>query len=876
MEPLKGIFSRTKSFRDSLRNNDSQQQQQHQQQHPQQQQQQQEQPYSCTNPLWTAVFDYEASAEDELTLRPGDMVEVLSKDSEVSGDVGWWTGKLNNRVGIFPSNYVTCSKSRGSSYAKLHNERPPGLFADPPVEVGFAELSLEEIIGAGGFGKVYRGTWRGEEVAVKAARQDPDEDISVTMENVRQEGKLFSMLKHPNIIALKAVCLQAPNLCLIMEYARGGALNRALAGRRIHPHILLDWAVQIARGMKYLHDEAIVNIIHRDLKSCNVLLQERVENDDLEAKTLKITDFGLAREWYKTTMMSAAGTYAWMAPEVIKSSTFSKGSDVWSYGVLLWELLTGEVPYRGIDGLAVAYGVAVNKLTLPIPSTCPEPFSKLMTECWDPDPHSRPPFSRILDELVAVQESGIFHIPQESFHSLQDDWKLEIQHMFDELRAKEKELRTREEELMRASLQQKSQEELLKRREQELADREIDVLERELHILIHHIYQDKPCVKKRKGHFARARLKLSKDGNRISLPSDFQHKITVQASPDRRISVDTPPGSPALIPRLRAIHLAGSSGTRLWGRSAGSPRKDDDRRNGDKKGRGRGGVSGPQRERSSLEDRCVSLPLSPFLLVLQQRHKQWGALNVSSGARTSPASTSPRATAARAMSPRVMTNSRKPRSPPPLQTTTTTAFPGPRAIPRAVPPHTTPRDTPRGTRRGTPHPTSCPRSTRSPKTSERPQPPTVLILSPPPPAEHPSSPQRPRTLALTARPRPSPALAHHDPWRVVSSTTTMLDPASGQSSGSDTPTNPWPEPLGAKWPAASDAEERREPPPPPPPQPPQPQPRRPPAEIAATLLDMDVDGQSKDGTVPLSVRLNALRKDHPMFYELERHFLGQS
>ncbi|MGH0181100.1 UNVERIFIED_CONTAM: hypothetical protein FKN15_005964 [Acipenser sinensis] len=86
----------------------------------------------------------------------------------------------------------------------------------------------------------------------------------------------------------------------------------------------------------------------------------------MEGKTLKITDFGLAREWHKTTKMSTAGTYAWMAPEVI------------NYGVLLWELLTGEVPYRGIDGLAVAYGVAVNKLTLPIPSTCPEPFAQLM------------------------------------------------------------------------------------------------------------------------------------------------------------------------------------------------------------------------------------------------------------------------------------------------------------------------------------------------------------------------------------------------------------------------------------------------------------------------------------------------------------------
>ncbi|KAG8243542.1 JUN kinase kinase kinase activity protein [Homalodisca vitripennis] len=109
-----------------------------------------------------------------------------------------------------------------------------------------------------------------------------------------------------------------------------------------------------------------------------VLLKEPIENDDLQFKTLKITDFGLAREVYKTTRMSAAGTYAWMAPEVIKTSIFSKASDVWSYGVLLWELLTGETPYKGIDALAIAYGVAVNKLTLPIPSTCPEQWRVLM------------------------------------------------------------------------------------------------------------------------------------------------------------------------------------------------------------------------------------------------------------------------------------------------------------------------------------------------------------------------------------------------------------------------------------------------------------------------------------------------------------------
>ncbi|MBN3293065.1 M3K9 kinase, partial [Polypterus senegalus] len=174
------------------------------------------------------------------------------------------------------------------------------------------------------------------------------------------------------------------------------------------------------------------------ISGCSVLILEKVENEDLGNKTLKITDFGLAREWHRTTKMSAAGTYAWMAPEVIRSSTFSKGSDVWSYGVLLWELLTGEVPFRGIDGLAVAYGVAMNKLALPIPTTCPEPFARLMEDCWNPDPHARPSFTSVLDQLTTIEESGFFEMPSESFHSLQDDWKLEVQEMFEQLRAKEK------------------------------------------------------------------------------------------------------------------------------------------------------------------------------------------------------------------------------------------------------------------------------------------------------------------------------------------------------------------------------------------------------------------------------------------------------
>ena len=222
------------------------------------------------NSVWVAAYDYEAQNEDELRLLCGDTVEVLSKDAKISGDEGWWTGRLDrdNTVGIFPSNFVT---QEDTIISKLTNTNAVHRHSLLPTEIKFEELDLEEVIGVGGFGKVFRGYWGNKEVAVKAARQDADEDMSVTLQNVHQEAKLFWLLHHVNIVSLIGCCLEEPNFCLVMEYARGGSLYRVLQGRAraIRPDILVDWAIQIATGMNYLHNEAPIPIIHRDLKSSN-------------------------------------------------------------------------------------------------------------------------------------------------------------------------------------------------------------------------------------------------------------------------------------------------------------------------------------------------------------------------------------------------------------------------------------------------------------------------------------------------------------------------------------------------------------------------------------------------------------------------------
>ncbi|XP_054879831.1 mitogen-activated protein kinase kinase kinase 12-like isoform X2 [Poeciliopsis prolifica] len=311
----------------------------------------------------------------------------------------------------------------GKAYSTEHKH-----VLDEEWEVPFEEISDLQWVGSGAQGAVFLGKLHGQEVAVKKVRNIKETDI-----------KHLRKLKHPNIITFKGICTQAPCYCIIMEYCAQGQLYEVLrAGRQITPSLLMDWAMGIAGGMNYLH---LHKIIHRDLKSPNML----ITYDD----AVKISDFGTSKELNdKSTKMSFAGTVAWMAPEVIRNEPVSEKVDIWSFGVVLWEMLTGEVPYKDVDSSAIIWGVGNNSLQLPVPDSCPDSFKLLLKQCWNCKPRNRPSFRQILLHLD-IASADILSTPQETYFQSQAEWRDEVRHNFEKIKSEGTCLHRLDEELIK-------------------------------------------------------------------------------------------------------------------------------------------------------------------------------------------------------------------------------------------------------------------------------------------------------------------------------------------------------------------------------------------------------------------------------------------
>ncbi|XP_002967581.2 uncharacterized protein LOC9632807 isoform X1 [Selaginella moellendorffii] len=299
-----------------------------------------------------------------------------------------------------------------------HDSPPPGdisLAAEQEAKSRGLQIiknsDLEEIreLGSGTYGTVYHGKWRGTDVAIKRIKAScfegrPVERDRLILDFWREAGTL-SKLHHPNVVAFYGVVPDGPGgtLATVTEYMVNGSLKQVLQkkDRTIDRRKRLLIATDAAFGMEYLHGK---NIVHFDLKCENLLVNMR----DPHRPVCKVGDLGLSKV-KRQTMVSGGvrGTLPWMAPELLSTSScmVSERVDVFSFGIVMWELLTGEEPYANMHYGAIIGGIVSNTLRPPIPNWCEPAWRSLMERCWDADPSARPSFAEIASELRSMSSS---------------------------------------------------------------------------------------------------------------------------------------------------------------------------------------------------------------------------------------------------------------------------------------------------------------------------------------------------------------------------------------------------------------------------------------------------------------------------------------
>ncbi|KAH6764488.1 hypothetical protein C2S51_015737 [Perilla frutescens var. frutescens] len=271
---------------------------------------------------------------------------------------------------------------------------------------------LEELreLGSGTFGTVYHGKWRGSDVAIKRIKKScftgrQSEQERLTFE-FWSEAEILSKLHHPNVVAFYGVVQDGPGatLATVTEFMVDGSLRHVLLrkDRHLDRRKRLIISMDAAFGMEYLHSK---NIVHFDLKCDNLLVNLK----DPSRPICKVGDFGLSKIKRNTLVSGGVrGTLPWMAPELLNGSSnkVSEKVDVFSFGIVLWEILTGEEPYANMHYGAIIGGIVNNTLRPTIPNYCDSEWRRLMEQCWAPNPALRPSFTEIASRLRVMSSSA--------------------------------------------------------------------------------------------------------------------------------------------------------------------------------------------------------------------------------------------------------------------------------------------------------------------------------------------------------------------------------------------------------------------------------------------------------------------------------------
>ncbi|KAF0883434.1 tyrosine-protein kinase Fer [Hyaena hyaena] len=257
------------------------------------------------------------------------------------------------------------------------------------------DVTLGELLGKGNFGEVYKGILKDKTaVAVKTCKEDLPQELKIKF---LQEAKILKQYDHPNIVKLIGVCTQRQPIYIIMELVPGGDFLSFLRKKKDELKLkqLVKFALDAVSGMSYLESK---NCIHRDLAARNCLVGEN--------NVLKISDFGMSRQ-EDGGVYSSSGLkqipIKWTAPEALNYGRYSSESDVWSFGILLWETFSlGVCPYPGMTNQQAREQVEKG-YRMSAPQHCPEDIFKIMMKCWDYKPENRPKFSDLQKELAIIK-----------------------------------------------------------------------------------------------------------------------------------------------------------------------------------------------------------------------------------------------------------------------------------------------------------------------------------------------------------------------------------------------------------------------------------------------------------------------------------------
>ncbi|TNN81984.1 Tyrosine-protein kinase CSK [Liparis tanakae] len=355
-----------------------------------------------------ARYNFKGTSEQDLPFNKGDVLTIVI----VTKDPNWYKAKNSaGREGTIPANYVQkregvksggklslmpgptslCYLTHDIQFLEQHYTKDAdGLctkLIKPKVEEGSVAAQDE-------FSRdVMVGDYRGTKVAVKCIKHD------ATAQAFIAEASVMTQLRHDNLVQLLGVIVEENgSLFIVTEYMAKGCLVDYLRSRGrtvLGGDALLNFALDVCEAMEYLE---INNFIHRDLAARNVLVSE----DNLA----KVSDFGLTKE-ASSTQDTAKLPVKWTSPEALREKKFSTKSDVWSYGILLWEIYSfGRVPYPRIPLKDVVPRVEKG-YKMDCPEGCPEVVYNIMKQCWNLDPAARPSFQMLKEWLQHINQGMI-------------------------------------------------------------------------------------------------------------------------------------------------------------------------------------------------------------------------------------------------------------------------------------------------------------------------------------------------------------------------------------------------------------------------------------------------------------------------------------